>query len=147
MSEFLHNADALLVFKDDIENRNFWDWIKARAAFSEPLHKYRGVVRLNAKYFEFEGNDRETSKPMLLTFNYKQLADVFLGFDNVFTTFEDRSLGLTYQPLRMRIENGNHEFVVYIIFNYNRFMRTADNRNWFEVLSKWQKGVSSNTAI
>lgn len=142
MSEFLHKADALLVFKEDIESRGFWEWVKQKASFAEPLCKYRGHIQLTDTYFEFMGHDRETNKPMLLTFSRLQIKDIFLGFDNVYTSIDDRFMGLTFQPLRIRCENGNKEFIFYIIVNFNRFVRTADNRNWFELLNNWQRGIT-----
>lgn len=41
--------NTLMAYKENIESRGFWDWIKAHTSFMKPLHRYQGVLELNEK--------------------------------------------------------------------------------------------------
>ncbi|MBC7188904.1 hypothetical protein H5U35_01645, partial [Candidatus Aerophobetes bacterium] len=49
--------NTLMAYKEDIESRSFWDWIKAHTSFMKPLHRYEGVLELNEKKMSFAGRD------------------------------------------------------------------------------------------
>jgi hypothetical protein len=137
--EPLFKAKILMSYKEDIENRGFWDWLKAhQTTLMEPLHKFKGEIRLYDDILELEGRGGKGDYTLLVCTN-KQLRDVFLGFDNTFTIMEDRMLGLTFRPLRIKIENGNKDFTLYIIINYDKILRTADNIKWQKILTEWKK--------
>ena len=135
----MNTTEALLIYKEEIDNRNFFDWMKTQASFIDPLHKYKGTVRLSEDIFEYEGTDHQGGKHHLLVFSPRQLKGVHYGFDTSYRAIEDRGLGMTFQPLRLEVENGNKTFIFYLIFNFNRFMRTSTNKEWFEKLNQWRK--------
>jgi len=66
-----------------------------------------------------------------------ELTEVFLGFDKTFSIIEDRSLGLAFEPLRLTYTKDGKEEVLYIIIGFKRFLRRSDDRQWFQLLTRW----------
>jgi hypothetical protein len=142
MQESLVKTDkieALLIYKDDIENRSFFDWVKAQASFIDPLHKYKGHFRIDGEYFHFEGTDTQNGQPHHLVFSSSQLVSLNLGFDMTYRAIEDRSLGFAFKPLRLDVQNGNHLFVCYFVMRFIPLVRLSDNKIWYEKLQEWKK--------
>ncbi len=142
MQENIFNTEkveTLLIYKDDIENRGFFDWVKAQAAFIDPLHKYKGNFWLDGEFFHFQGIDNQTGQPHHLLFASSQLLSCNLGFDTTYRAIEDRSLGFAFKPLRLDVQNGNHHFVCYMVIKFIPIIRLSDNKIWYDKLQDWKK--------
>jgi hypothetical protein len=139
--------EALLIYKEDIENRGFFDWVKAQAAFVDPLHKYKGHLWLDGNYFYFQGTDNQNGLPHQLLFSSEQLLSTALSFDTTYRAIEDKSLGFAFKPLRVDVQNGNHHFVCYFIIKFIPIIRLSDNKIWFEKLQEWKKYQSFKKSL
>lgn len=139
--------EALLIYKEDIENRGFFDWVKAQAAFVDPLHKYKGQLWLDGNYFYFQGTDNQNGLPHKLLFASEQLLSTALSFDTTYRAIEDKSLGFAFKPLRIDVQNGNHHFVCYFIIKFIPIIRLSDNKIWFEKLQEWKKYQSFKKSL
>ncbi len=130
-------ANALVAFEEDILNRGFWDWLVAHTAFAKPLHRYEGELTLFHDRLFFEGQDKKARRRYTLEIGKNQVEGVFHGFDDVFRRGEDRALGLSFQPLRIRIRKQGTIVALYFIIEYRRAFRTSKNKEWYEKLNRW----------
>ena len=135
----MKTAEALLVYKEEIQLQNPLNWWKQQTQWLMPIHQYKGLITLQTQLFVFGGNDLQ-GNPHTLVFMPNQLTDVHLGFDTHYHALQDRSWGLQFQPLRLTVQNGNHTFVSYWVTDFNQFLRTTQNNLWAEALQHWKKG-------
>lgn len=127
--------NTLMAYKEDIESRSFWDWVKAHTSFMKPLHRYEGSLELNEEEVVFTGEDIKEKKDFNLKIHIEDITDLYLGFDNVFTGWEDRAYPWN-KPLRVRYKSKEGEKTIYFFVNSHRKygMRTSDNKEVYERL-------------
>lgn len=133
----IKKANALMAYKEDIENRNFFDWIKAHTSFVKPLHRYNGNIILSDDKIMFDGSDNKTKEDHAIEINKTEVTDIYLGFDDVFMRREDRSVGISFLPLRIKFTKEKKEYIMYLITDFKRALRTTKNKEWYEELKKW----------
>jgi len=131
---------ALMAYKEDIEHRGVIDWLKAHTSFVKPLHRYEGEVTLSDDKIMFHGKDTKTkNNNYTIEIDKKDVTDVYLGFDDVFKRGEDRSLGISFQPLRINFLKAKKESTLYLIIRFSQLLRTTKNKEWYEEMKKWRK--------
>lgn len=126
-----------MAYEKDISNRGFMDWIIAHTSFFEPLHRYKGQLSLLNDKLVFKGKDKKKKQVYLLQIDRKNIINIFLGFDNVFRRGEDRSLGLSFKPLRIKFVKNVSPTSIYLITNFRRGLRTSKNKECYTELSQW----------
>lgn len=52
---------------------------------------------------------------------------------------EERSLGITFVPLRLRFRQGGQQHTLYLALGFRRAFRTSDNKQWAERLEGWRQ--------
>ena len=121
--------NSLLAFSEDIKNRSVWDWIKAHTSFMRPLHRYRGTVKLTDKDLKFKGRDIKDKSSFQLKIPITDIKDVNLGFDKVFSGWEERAAPWN-KPLRIKYNKGGEERTIYIFARFHRKfgLRSSDNK-------------------
>ncbi len=129
---------VLMAYKEDIKHRGFLDWLKAHTSFVKPLHRYEGNITLSDEKIVFDGKDIKTKNDSAIEINKIDVTDVYLGFDDVFRRREDRSLGISFQPLRIVFSKDEKEYILYLIIDFNRLLRATKNEEWYEELKKWR---------
>jgi len=99
--------NTLMAYKEDIKNRDFWDWVKAHTSFMKPLHRYEGV----------------------------DITDIHFGFDDVFTGWEERAAPWN-KPLRViyKFKEARKTVYLFVNFHHRYGMRTSDNKEVYEKL-------------
>lgn len=126
---------AFLSFSEDIRERTFLDWLETHISAAQPLHRYKGLLKLDRDKISFYGTERKTGNDFrLLTYRH-EILQLYHGFDDVFTALETRNLGLSWKPLRISFTRGKANFHVYLIIDY-AFGRTT-NEAWMEALKTW----------
>jgi len=80
-----------MAYEENIESRDFWDWMKTHTSGFKPLHKYEGVLELTDEKMTFIGKDVKDDKDFKLEIETRDITDVYFGFDEVFTGWEDRA--------------------------------------------------------
>jgi hypothetical protein len=130
-------SDALIAFEEDIKKRGLWDWIIAHTSFAKPLHRYDGELTLYIDRLYFEGVDKKKNKKYSIEIRKNQVESIFYGFDDIFKRGEDRALGLSFQPLRLKIRKKGSIIAMYLIIGYRRALRTTNNKEWFQELTEW----------
>jgi hypothetical protein len=129
------DAPAFLSFREDIRNRNFGDWLEAHTSLMQPLHRYKGFITLDKEKLSFYGQDKETGSELRLSIYRYEIQQLYHGFDEDFTPWETRNLGLAWKPLRIVFAKDDGEYQIYLIINYS-FGR-CDNVFWMEMLKDW----------
>jgi len=140
--ESLHETDemkddALLAFKEDIENTTLKEWLVAHTSFMLPLHRYKGKISLHEDVLIFRGFENERSqKSEVIVVPLENIEDIHHGFDEVFRRTNDRGLGLFTEPLRITYQERRQRKTIYLYIGFDRFTRKSNNQKWFEVLSR-----------
>jgi hypothetical protein len=134
----IKKGKVLMAYKEDIKHRGFLDWLKAHTSFVKPLHRYEGNITLSDEKIVFDGKDIKTKNDYAIEINKIDVTDIYLGFDDVFKRGEDRSLGISFQPLRIVFSKDEKEYILYLIIDFNRLLRATKNKEWYEELKKWR---------
>jgi hypothetical protein len=134
----IKKGKVLMAYKEDIKHRGFLDWMKAHTSFVKPLHRYEGNIILSHEKIMFDGKDTKTKNDYAIEINKMDVTDIYLGFDDVFKRGEDRSLGISFQPLRIIFSKDEKEYILYLIIDFNRLLRASKNKEWYEELKKWR---------
>ncbi len=133
----MKRANTLMAFEEDIQKRGLIDWLVAHTSFAKPLHRYEGELTLWNDRIFFEGKDKKTKQRYTLEISKKQVENIFHGFDNIFRRGEDRALGISFQPLRIKFKKKDSIVALYLIIEYRRALRTSKNKEWFTELNRW----------
>ncbi len=133
----IFESPALLSFREDIENRGFLDWIMAHTSFMKPLHTYTGIIRIEGNVFMFSGFAKKTEEEFQVRFFRKEMEEIYHGYDDVFTIYETRNLGLGWKPLRITFRQNERIIQMYLIVNYS--LGRTDNSIWLEILKNWAR--------
>jgi hypothetical protein len=134
----IKKGKVLMAYKEDIKHRGFLDWLKAHTSFVKPLHRYEGNITLSDEKIVLDGKDIKTKNDCAIEINKIDVTDIYLGFDDVFKRGEDRSLGISFQPLRIVFSKDEKEYILYLIIDFNRLLRATKNKEWYEELKKWR---------
>jgi hypothetical protein len=130
-------SKILLSYKEDILERGLLDWIISHTSFLLPSHKYKGIIELVDGQLVITLHDSNK-----IIVNPTNLSDIHYGFDEVFRFGNDRSMGLSFKPLRLTYKLDNElEKVAYIITDFNRFTRGSNNKNWYNTLNEWKQNT------
>ncbi len=128
-------APALLAFEADIVTRTFSDWLVAHTSFLKPLHRYEGILALERTRLIFKGTDVKTKEFFEMIIAKDEIEQLYCGFDEVYSVFETRGLGLLWKPLRITFAKAGKEAQIYLVINFR--WGVADNKQWFELLKAW----------
>jgi hypothetical protein len=127
--------NTLMAYEEDIKSRSFWDWLKAHTSFMKPLHRYQGILEVKEDKIAFSGKDIKEDGDLFLEIAIADIADINLGYDDVFTGWEDRAAPWN-KPLRIisRTKEGENTIYLFANFHYKNGMRSSDNKEVFEKL-------------
>jgi hypothetical protein len=127
--------NTLMAHEEDIKSRSFWDWIKAHTSFMKPLHRYQGTLKIIDNKIIFSGKDIKEDGDLFLEISTADIADINLGYDDVFTGWEDRASPWN-KPLRIisRTKEGENTIYLFANFHHKNGMRSSDNKEVFERL-------------
>ena len=130
--------NSLLAYDEDIKNRSFREWLVAHTSFLKPLHRYKGILKVDEEALVFDGKNKNGYIDFNVTILMDNITDVFLGYDEVFRRREDRSMGLRgFEPLRIRFETKGGEKTIYVFAGFH-WTRTSHNRDLYEQLESFR---------
>ncbi len=134
-------GNSLLAFEEDVKTRGLLDWIKAHTSGFKPLHRYEGVLEVKEGELIFSGRDVKKARGFRLKIPLKDIADVYLGFDDVFRGREERAWPWN-KPLRIRYRTGSRVKTVYLFAEFRRkfgIIRTSSNREVLETIERLRR--------
>ncbi|KAI8926700.1 hypothetical protein BC831DRAFT_455774 [Entophlyctis helioformis] len=107
-------AAAIWSTKAQVLDRNWQDWLAAHTTFLFPLHHCEGTFSLTPTELVFTGfhkrdpkdpqpgNDGGEAARVVIRISKADIVDVVHGFDEAFSVWQERTLGLSYKPLIVR---------------------------------------------
>jgi Arc/MetJ-type ribon-helix-helix transcriptional regulator len=129
-------VQALWIFKEGIEQKDFADWFAAHTSFMLPIHSYKGEVHLFDDALVFYGTHTKTNETEVVAVPFQDIRSVYVGFDGAYRRRETRG-GFDHEaPLRIEYKDGNMVKAVYVFMEFNRITRSNKNQEWFETLQK-----------
>ncbi|KXZ43469.1 hypothetical protein GPECTOR_89g489 [Gonium pectorale] len=139
MADDRQTARVLWTSPEEIRKRTFMDWLAAHTSFCAPLHHWEGVIALTPDMLELWGRHKRSGGEQHIPILPEELSDIHLGFDDVFTRWSDRSLGLTFKPLRLTYGSKGAPYTLYVIVDFKRWRRGSDNKLWHDKLQEWRQ--------
>lgn len=128
--------NCFLIFDKDFEKRNWVDWIKDHVSLAPPPHRFQGEISIEHDGIVFEGIDKYQNADAEFKIKKEYIRQLYHGYDEIFNKFQTRGFGLSYAPIRMKIENDDIESEsVYLVSNFNGISST--NQELFEILKNW----------
>lgn len=131
---------ALVSFEEDIRSRGIGSWLRNYTSFVMPSHRYVADVTFGNDSMLLQGRDRKTGTDWFLEIGKGEIIDVHHGFDDVYKQRHEKSVGITYSPLRIRFTRGGQDRSMYLLINVNRWSRGNDNAEWFDAIKTWKEG-------
>ena len=133
------SVQALWIFKQEIDTKDFKDWFAAHTSFMLPIHRYKGEIRLFDDALVFYGKNTKTDKTEIVAVPFRSISSIYVGFDEAYKRRETRG-GFDHEaPLRIEFRDGNLVQTVYVFVDFDRITRSNKNREWFEALSRITK--------
>jgi hypothetical protein len=128
--------NTLLAFEENIRNRSFMDWVKAHTSGFKPLHRYEGILEIRKDRLIFYGKDVKDGEEFKLEISFKDIIDVYYGFDEIFKGREERAWPWD-KPLRIRFRMNEIEKTIYLFANFHHKygIRTSDNEEVYKKLN------------
>jgi len=107
--------EAIWAFSEDILDfrKKFKEHLKAQVSQPRgiPLHRYKGQISLEDDGLLLAGKDKDSHREFRLLVFFKQIVDIYLGWDDVLRRWHDTRAWI--RPLRVTFEN-HQKRVLYI---------------------------------
>lgn len=130
--------NAYLIFKSDFKHRNWIDWIKSHIMLGPPPYRFNGSIFFDYKGISFSGYDAFLKETTEFVIAKAKITQLYYGYDDTFSTFQTRGLGLSWTPIRITFESAEEEESetdLYLISEFNGAF--SENKNLFEELKLW----------
>lgn len=128
--------NCYLIFDKDFEKRNWMDWLKNHVSLSPPPHRFHGEISIEYDGILFKGIDTYQNVDADFKIEKEFIRQLFHGYDELFNKFQTRGFGLSYAPIRIKIEKETNEPEnLYLVSNFNGIFST--NQELFEILKTW----------
>ena len=132
-------VQALWIFKEEIDQKDFGDWFAAHTSFMLPIHSYRGEVHLFDDALVFYGAHAKTSKTEVSDVPFKDIKNMHMGFDEAYKRRETRGGFNNEAPLRIEYKKDGAVKTIYIFMEFNRITRSNKNQEWLVTLQRIQR--------
>lgn len=135
----IRKDSALMAYKEDLQERNFLDWIKVHLTYEKPVHRYEGSLTLYPNKLIFSGVDIQTEKEYFTEISKEDVKNLAFGFDDIYQVREDRLMGDGFKPIRLDFSDNGLVSTAYFIIEFDRVERRAyKNNDWYDELLKWK---------
>ena len=128
---------SYLIFKTDFKHRNWIDWIKSHIMLGPPPYRFKGSVLFDNKGLSFSGCDSFLKEVAVFNINKNEISQQYYGYDEAFSTFQTRGMGMSYAPIRFTFESTEFEdeTYIYLIAQFNGV--SSNNDYVFNQLKAW----------
>src|SRR4051812_43113337 len=104
--------------------------ISGLSGIGGPLHNHEGYIALTSEQILVEGAGDEDD----LVIPLSSISQLYLGYDEVYTSWSVKNAGLFWQPLRLEyFGNNNKTIKIYVIIDYMSLY--SHNQNWYDALT------------
>jgi hypothetical protein len=108
--------DIIWAFQEDILQLRVSYRKTAKAHESQPwgipLHRYRGLLTMDADKIKLEGEDTVSNVTVNVSFSLGEVKDVHLGWDNTLRKWRDTRASI--RPLRITFQDGGESKTMYM---------------------------------
>jgi len=131
--------DAIWAFAEDIPElrKNFFKNVKAHTSqpLGIPLHRYEGVIRLEADSILFNGTDKKSNEISNFLFSKEEVGEASLEWDDTMRRWKDtRAL---IRPLRLKFKAGLEEKTLYVYSKREgNLIYGSENKNLYKLLKR-----------
>ena len=106
--ESIINGQVLWSFDYEVLNRDFLHVVGAHFSGVKPFHAHEGQIALTDESILITGDK-------ILEIPLRNIQEIFLGFDKTFPPYLSKNFGLFWQPLRLKLKDGEQ---LYLIIDY-----------------------------
>jgi hypothetical protein len=124
--EQLASGTVLWSFDQEIADRDTFESTGSYFSAALPFHRHEGNIFLCTSAIYIEGDQ-------ILRIPHTAIDQIYLGFDDLFTSSMCKNSGMLGQPLRIDFENEKSIASVYLIIDYHPF-GTNHNHGWFTAI-------------
>lgn len=125
MENIYYEGNVYWAYDHEIAEMNYAErYFIRHLSFSPPLSKHQGNFSLTDHAMVLEAEEEK------VTINLSTVTQLYLGFDDVYSSASAKNFGMFWKPLRIEFE----ESVTYIVVDY-KFGFTANNQI-FELLKE-----------
>lgn len=76
--------------------------------------------------------------PVKISIKAEQVTRVDVGWDKVYSRWDDRLHGFTFKPIKVTyLDDENQEQALYLVIGFGRLLRHAKEKTWGPKLQKW----------
>lgn len=123
----------------EIQNTSLEDWWSSHSSYGMPLHTFSGTIAITNNSVQYSGRHSKTGALMNLEIPLKNIKDIYLGFDDIFTRTKDRQL--TLEPLRITYTDAtsNSDNTIYLYAGYRKKFwgyKVSENKILYDDLIK-----------
>lgn len=130
-SEFHLEGTVLWSYDYEIDRYHPIDKITTGFLSASPLHDHKGYIALTSAAIIIEGQSYNENLTIALT----SLNQLYLGYDDLYSSLSYKSPGTFWQPLRIEYYiNQNQLQKVYLIIDYNGLF--SANKKWYKMLTQ-----------
>lgn len=130
--------DSYLIFKNDFKHRNWVDWIISHIMLSPPPYRFKGSITLDYSGITFDGFDTFLKEDSEFKIRKDEITQLYYGYDETFSTFQTRGMGITWAPIRISFKSTKDEdaeTALYLVSKFNGVF--SENQKLFEELKRW----------
>ena len=126
MENILYEGIVYWAYDYEITSMNYAErYFIRHLSLSAPLSKHRGNFYLTSNSIIVEEDENE------LTIKLTDISQLYLGYDNVYSSSSAKNFGLFWKPLRIELED---ETIVYLVVDYRNGF--SQNATIFELLKE-----------
>lgn len=128
---------AYLIFRNDFKQRSWIDWLKTHISLNPPPYRFKGSIKLDSSGISFIGYDSYLEERSEFNIPKEKITQIYYGYDETYSTFQTRGMGLTWSPIRISFELNfiENEKYLYLSSGFNGVCST--NENVFNQLKIW----------
>ena len=120
-------AQAYWIFRDEFNNLSYFDSFRGMFSGAVPIHSGFGSLSLNNSEISLE------SEEILFTLPLQAITEIYLGFDDLYTSNYVKNFGLFWSPLRITFIDEKIDNSLYIVTDFDHF--TTQNEKWYKLLT------------
>ncbi|MEM0029940.1 MAG: hypothetical protein QW572_07320 [Candidatus Nitrosocaldus sp.] len=131
---------ALLIFEEDVLNAEVLKALRARIVTQMlPPHRYDGIVIVDDEQLLFEGRDILNGDRLRLSIPIRSIADVHLGFDNVYIGRDSKGKRYQLNPIRLKYVTDatiatTKPRILYIFPEFRGLFRTNSSEEVYKII-------------
>jgi len=129
--------NAFVIFKNDFSHRNWIDWIKSHIMMAPPPYRFQGAISFTNHNLHFNGYDSQLKENVKFNIDKTEITQLYYGFDETFSSFQTRGMGITWAPIRITFDTNQfeNETVLYLVAEFNGVF--SENKHLYEDLKLW----------